>query len=968
MRRDALPRWGWNLSDGGMHMRNRVIRRAVSSWLVVSLAAVGVATALAGCGPAAHEEIGEGLLEHRTALGGAGIIEADGSRASNIQDVFGIAGTVPVVKWGPVGNERSCSGVLIDRGVVLTSAGCATGQVPVLGNFLPRVRVVFPQEPTVEFTPRSVALRTQDGLAVLRLEEEVPSSIVEKIAPVFSGDVEIALATGHLDPSSGVLVGVGPTDASATDGGVRRAGEIRSATAFKSFSPYILANLDPAQGATMFPDGDLGAPLFLWDTWAQRYVLVGLPADDQDTSGSTAAWMILGKAEASGIDKWEILRSLWYDPKPPTPFIYERLGNDPGGSWVPALGFDRDDDGVLDGADNCAPELCSDRWLDQEDCRNSDQRDGVGDGVGDLCRRMSDPSPPYCRGLETPPSVPGGSYASEWLSFGWREAGWNSNVDVEEALMVSAKADMCEPVPQLRFMEMPPVVPLGMSNGRPVMPFAAQPILGGGSWDPSLIEDVDFRFCSCIGAPSRDDCVQSLGCNPATIRKNELGVWKGGLSVSGPRTHSFHEYAGATPWPTPSTFDWNWVADAQAGRIPASPQEKNIRAKGFFATTVLGDTWQSARDERWEGALRSVVGLGEVAAPDPSGGTGGTGGGGGEGGEGNWKDYEIDTRDMKFGKLYEGIPPCDPNPLKQLVWFSFLPFDLRLGDHLMQEVSRDPLLTFVDAQSGRIFGARTWSSLVDFSGVSDPSLSVFLASGGPAEVFTPTEPASALAAFGVRYSGLAVATCPGTDAQLISGDQAMAVTSLGFKLQLTEGTRVVLSGLENVAYMVKGSAGAAIQRIHLASGATTSIHPARWPPGPDVLGLAYDPGTSTLFVLDTSADEKEARLVAHGLVSGASNLLWTLPYHGQYQATSLDVAENGDLMLTVGSSQSFSSWRMDPSTGAFLGRIDGQGEMVRFPAMGWHFPSLHYKDSRGWLQLQTLEPWRYQEGAPCTSL
>jgi hypothetical protein len=193
------------------------------------------------------------------------------------------------------------------------------------------------------------------------------------------------------------------------------------------------------------------------------------------------------------------------------------------------------------------------------------------------------------------------------------------------------------------------------------------------------------------------------------------------------------------------------------------------------------------------------------------------------------------------------------------------------------------------------------------------------------------------------------------------------VRDLSIPITMTNEMRGAYSAAEEVLYVVGGGGSAlrTVRRIRLHEGSIETIHLGQLGPGATVLGASYDPGTSTLYVLDLQGSM--ARLVAHVLPAGASTLLWTVPFTDKNAYTSLDVAEDGNLVLTTGRTSTFTSCRLD-KTGAVLGRLDGQGQLARLPTMGWHFLSALYFNSEGYVEQQLLDPSSFVGSEACIDL
>lgn len=910
---------------------------------------------LLACG----DSIAPELAESRRELGGAGVQDATTSTAAELETPFGVAGAVAAVMIYEPGSEvvKECTGVLVSRYAVVTSLGCLTLQSPAYPPMMP-FSVRFPQLGERRYAvTRTVAL-TQIGLAVLHVVD-VPENVVEKIPPVFNGDVEFAIATGTLvEP---VIAGFGESCSGCADEGVRRVGLL--GTQLEVQTPgTVTASLDGNVGAELISLGDAGAPLFAFDKVSRRYALIGFPVDNLGSGSGEMTWKVFGRAKGDEI--WEDhIADVWVPPVGPPEKLGE--GETPGPGWLPLLGFDVDADEALDDSDNCPPSRCTERGLEMWECANRDQADAEGDGQGDRCDGLSAPVPEFCRNRPTIPDPPDGSYAEGWLDFTWRQAGYNSNVDAEEVVDVARKEDVCDPVPQLRFVESPvSAIPVEFRSdyARPdsdVVGFHAQPILGGGSWVPSLSEKVDFAFCWCpVGNSSF--CVEQEGCDPIAVRQAGM-KWKGNLSVGKPVLNFIEHQGQGNPWAAPHRFSWAWLSDAKGGRIradvskPPMAQYNRFWSRGLFASTVLGNNWTSRRDSEWDGGLRSVVALGEVAAFDAPGGHGG-----------QFPGREFEPDDPWPEPHCDPTPPWvrDPGRYPERIAFPVMyPHGLATSEYSFSDFTRSGVLLV--PEDGALWAvADSWLH-ADVTQAATPAFVEAIQS--KLAYASPVEPQASVKALGRSLSAVGVAECAGSAVLRFTFEGSLDVSDLGIPLRVEPSQRLVFSALEDVLYLVGGSASAGtIRRVELTSGLVTDIQPANLSPTTEVLGASYDPGTATLFVLDVQGGL--ARLVGHKLSTGDSTLLMAVPFTGAYEFTSLDVAENGDLLLTVGTLDGYTSWRMDASTGAFLGRLEGEGRMLRLPTMGLHYLGFHYLDDEGLIRQQRLAPWNYEEGEPCTSL
>lgn len=880
-------------------------------------------------------------------LGGFGVEDATESTAGTLATPAGVAGAVAALRRSSSsGVFEECPAVLVARRVLVTSQGCNTLQRPgPTGGG--GVSVVFPQAGGYEVAAsRHWNLGTHGALAVVHLNEDVPEEIVENLVPIFSDDVEAAFSMGRL--SDPILVGYGPScEEDCSDDGIRRVGPLGVPLTFTPEGNPV-AHFDPSVGVVPFYVGDAGAPLLAWDDWSQRYVLVGIPKDRTPPTTGTLEWDILGKGS---FDRWRLIARTWVEPYGA---IRVLEGDEaPGNDWRPLIGLDRDGDRVFDEADNCPPSRCDDRGIELWECADPTQVDSSGLGEGDRCGGLSAPVPQICKTTSTLPLNP---FLGEPLTTTWWAEGRNSNREAEVVAGVKEKKDLCDPVPQLRFTEAGLSItnPIGyefpfLTPSKGVATFSAQPILGAGSWQPLLVERPEFAFCECWEG-ERLECAWETGCDPLRVK---IGMqWHRGLSVNKPLL-GFKEYVTARSWLDPQEFSWSWLSDATAGRIPAELQEGTYRARGLFASTVQGETWTSRRDSEFEGGLRSVLALRELWETEPE----------------------------------------TPNPV---VWT--IPFEERknepdCGDYEYWEILRDPILrercigaVYPQAQSLQPDSPLDFISvapsgvLLTFSGerllaVRDgwwhmditefSSAAAREALRSKLSYVSPVEPHAALHAHGVEGSLIGMAL-EGVGVHRFTFLGGLDVESLGIDLGVTWDHRVAFSALEDGLYVAGGDAQGIIRRVDLRAGTVDELMPSTWAPTSRVLAVAYDPGIATLFVLDV--ENQTARLVAHRLAEQKSDILWSLPFQDLYLFVSLDVAENRELVLTVGTLQGFTAWRLDPATGDFLSRLDRAGKAIRLPSMGLNHLYMPFEDLEGRLRQQSLAPWFFGEGEPCSSL
>jgi hypothetical protein len=456
----------------------------------------------------------------------------------------------------------------------------------------------------------------------------------------------------------------------------------------------------------------------------------------------------------------------------------------------------------------------------------------------------------------------------------------------------------------------------------------------------------------------RNDCKRK-SCDPRTVRIPGAPNWTASLSVSGGAYKTFNESQGdESLWDEASQFSWYWLQDVSSGRIDAVDEGNGVFSTlGFFATTVLGNKWQSRRDSEWGGALRSVLGYGATRASDSP------------------RDVFVPYWGEKLKRGDDPIQPCDPlsirvrDPGRALGAFNypyFLPHGLRVEGYGFTEWSQAPAALVLDDE-GALLAVRDEQRTLELTSHATSDFLDVLQKWAPLTFQSPVEPQAALATLGLQGSMLGVAGCHGSGIYSFTHGGMLDVRDLSIPISMTNEMRGAFSAAEQVLYLVGGGGSVlrTVRRVNLFDGSIETIPLGQLGPGATVLGASYDPGTSTLYVLDVQGSI--ARLVAHDLPDGGSTLLWTVPFTDKNAYTSLDVAEDGNLLLTTGGSATFTSCRLD-KTGAVLGRFDGQGKLARLPTMGWHFFSVPYFNSEGYLEQQLLDPSSFVGREACIDL
>jgi hypothetical protein len=942
---------------GNMHSKSLHVRRREKEdgmrqtrHTLVLLVLSGMAT---GCGEGRAAKSGD-LGSNQQAVGGAGVIVTTISRASDLRTPEGVAGAVGRV-ISDAGAE--CTATLIGRKRALTATECAfdvdsstsTGLHPKSG-----LAIFFPQgeEGPIPVTPMG---HPDVKWSILMLAEEVSPAVVANIPMLFTGDFDDALGS-TLQTDAAVVAGFGATCSGCQDEGVRRAGQTNVGLNIcagntpgcpfsTSLAPYLVSDLDPSEGAALYGLGDAGSPLFLWHTLRQEYVLAGIQ-HYHEPKGDIVGWEVFGII--SGSDRWLYTYQFWH-ANGITDFYPQGL--QPPGA-VRVIGEDLDSDRIIDEVDNCPPSACDHFGLDPLDCANTDQKDSFGDGLGDFCRLLDpdreDACTPEPNCLVWMKMGDGKEYLIDICRPGPR----NSNKDAERAVGVKLYRDTCDPVPLLRVE--------GKTERAMIHPFTeyqVQPWVGSKSLHATSMEEVDFRYCGCYDQHSRvqerGECLQDT-CNAGEAHRVE-GTWVDGLYVIGKRTHTFIREVETIP----TAVSWYWQLDASSGIIPSHAAEStggpNPTTRGFFASTVLGENWHSLRDWEAEGRLRPVLDF--------------------RSGEEYASSWIPDIPDLFcvpclwFPPIFEQPKALYGNPprLPPTKWRESV-----LGS---DTASMHPLVLVakVDAVHGIHENRQGW----DVSSALCPALASTLStSEAKAAFLLPVETGTLLESAGIPATFVAV-----TGFDTGAPQARLVVESDGIfchagppaiTLPADPLLRFSYAGSEGKLYQVGGGAGtsSSIVRWELETGSHTSYLPTTYPPSPFVLATAYDGNARTLYVLDVQGEpgKQEARLVAHDLDSETSGLLWSVPFQASYSWYALNVDEYRQLVLSAGTTAGFQAWRIDPQSGAFIGKMEGTGGLAALPAMGRDRLSLQSWSTENGVQNHVLGAWAFESGDACTEL
>lgn len=332
-------------------------RTVVTLWVFLAFA----------CGPSGTEpKLPEATGEARSPIWG--LYEKTGNDDASDLRTSSIAGTAVSLLGYDSEGAHFCSGVLIAPDIVLSAAHCWKSFQGVglenAGQMASSDVAWYQIHPLYRDHPTEITEYSRFDVAVVKLKDPIPKTIVKNYAPVFLGNLRDAFRLGlmHRDPA--LIVGWGSTCLSGSCYNSERLKGYNTG-AFVYYDTMLWSTgIDPAVEAGIAP-GDSGGPIFMRNREGV-YTVVGVAS--RGSAGTwDGFWALVGRANTISPEQQDVL-------------LFDT------GAWIAGLlGSDLDEDGVVDTEDNCAPLRCARRAFGFEYCYNPDQKDEDGDGVGDHC-------------------------------------------------------------------------------------------------------------------------------------------------------------------------------------------------------------------------------------------------------------------------------------------------------------------------------------------------------------------------------------------------------------------------------------------------------------------------------------------------------------------------------------------------------------------------------------------------------
>lgn len=878
--------------------------------------------------------------------------ESDGADTRTRQ---GIAGSVALIAtYGPTtsGNGwfTACSGTLITRDRVLTSLECLgrrNENNDLIVKPLIHIRVALSHADFlagISFAVEAVLPWAPEGaagaqVAVLDLVTPVPPSKVQRIAPVFTGDL-----TSLLGRRPALVAGFGST-CSGCFNNERRIGLVGSAVVVDDEQsptghPRLKAVLDEVLDAIPYWD-DGGGPLFLYDRASKRYVLAGVS---------------LRFFENVGSDPESNLRTWVY-----TGHLGDGVAShDHAATLLPLLGVDadRDNDRVPDDGDNCSPAVCTQYGLPITECTNRDQMDTDGDLLGNACC-FADP----------------------------RAVVQNTNVEAEDSAGATARPDACDPVPLLRLSSWKPPYANIPGLEREVLYFRGSTWVGDGAEPEQFDEEIAFRYCGCYdrfdNPMPEADCKEEEVCIASEAVEGFGGFTPVGVSW---KVNTWQSVPvppeGGLPQPfeeehsrSSRGYAWAWHADALAETIRNVPSASagQRETQGFFASAVKNnDVYYSGRDFNAAGKLRADLEFRELPPDTPA---------------------DLD----KFVPPYLVSSNCVANPFGCYTPF-LMPWELWIEQLAGgRDLVREPLHVQLDPASRKPFASVYWDAAYRFdfgASVADLTAWTYPDASAPWPFVSPVEPLAFLHQHGITSRGVRVAPpnvaahtafvaysdATGLHLAGVEGESDLQAASVSLLLgdepeetlvRIPAGGRALYSASREALYLVGGSAVSPASRVRRYDTRAQQLEvlpvdPAFVPSG-QVLGAAFDSLRDVLYVLDV--ENGKSRLFAHDLSTGNARQLWIASYAGVYSSVFLGQAEDGQLLLVVSGPSSYTVWSIAPfgEEAVFTGRVDGAGAPIAIPVMGPYSAVMAVLEAGG-IRSVELSPSAFEEGPPCEGL
>jgi len=886
----------------------------------------------------------EPVAHAAAALGGTGVETVDTAPPDDL------AASVALIYYSARTGGKACSGTLIDRDLVVTAGDCVLNSA---GN------VVAPTSLSVWFSGADfeadnsnywdvaqVTLVQTDaqpkyGLALLRLQTAVPTSVVASTPPLYFGNVNSLLADAAY--ADAIMVGFGcPGEDPDCAPWVRRKASVPSGIELRD-----LPNLDLRLANISIPtpnpapyNHDLGGPLFMFDTASSRWVLAGVLNHFLRDTGLDAylgpSWSYVGHVGTAGgpQDHARIIRG--------------------------HLGADDDGDGIPDIFDNCPPSTCVAAGLDPEICANADQASAMG-GMGDAC-----------------------AFADTRWDFAS-----NTNTEVEQAIDVVAIPDNYDPVPLLRMESDPHLIEV-KGGTQAQIGIRASPWMGALSdvdrfqgAENTFTEEIGFRYCGCYDTFGdrlpESNCLADEVCRPEQAVYASPGMTFSPIMVKD-KVSGYYIFGPGGG--LPQQFEasragehleilWDWHTAYAKGEIPGeeieiASGEKIAATHGFVASAVIHDagTYASRRDEDTAGRLRADLLMQTV--PEES-------------------DIPVYIPDPPY---IVAANPCflfDCGTLVHWPWEDYI--------HVLSKVPtliNEPMHVQLDPNTHKPFATAWWDGprRIDFGeALDDTTAWTFPDAEAPWRAIAPVETISRVRGLGLDSRAMLLAPhgtgasrayrvfadAEGLHVEDATAPWAMMATAAAEPVEMPLGGKAVYSATRGELLLVGGSDRLPAERLRRYDTATHQLVAipvaAGLAPGEQVLGAAFDAAQNVLYVLDVGTGSDQARLVAHDLNGGASRQLWTTPYSEVYASTHLAVREDRQLVLFVTDGSTWTAWSIDPRAqrARFTGRIDGVGQPVNAPTMGVHSLMLPTLREDG-IHYEKLPVERFQEGVACSGL
>gem|GEM_PF-6261113 len=881
------------------------------------------------------------------------VIEVMDSRASDLSSPEGIAGTVGTLEfkgkfltaedgiedidWTPVGSVT-----LVARTKGITASHCFRMSVkPVIAAGLSEYRVSFPQEPTTFFRVNHISTleygnnipRGRD-LAVVTLADRVPASIVASVAPIFAGNLSLALSPNVKGLTLWWPIVVGNSQE------IRRWGYAPDPSLYEEGTGPFFREMfaQPSYGAHA-EGGDSGGALFAWNKKTETYALVGVVSgkDKLPGYGDCLQQHSIGYCQLNfAVDVWTALGSMGDAPANPiadnSEWVCDKLGRGPGEPCDPCLDFGlsgrKNSNALAEQALGLSPrpDVCDPtpimRFVDRpvEAGQDGNPQDAKGDG------------PDEALVFSAQPYVGEGIFDKQGYArtFGFRYCACLNDQGDPISEKNCAKPWQCDPA-------------------------RASGAASQSAWMSLTVDMVDGA--SRILVPGSGGPYE--GFSESTVGAERAGA--------------------------PSDFVWRWYADAKDERIGNHYDSWTgyRTTQGFLASTVFGNG-VSEREEDFAqsetGAVlgvdagRAVLEFRQLAKL---------------GGFPLSKISEVPALrkrfDFPYGQtLRRGewvINNAWPKISKRERWFAEVPY--------LQEWVRSPALFSPTPTSLELFaggfdaidvGFRTCEALVELL-VARSDLA-FVDPVEPRSLLSDDAAGSAIVARASLISAGgwlvdsvesgrclrgAVATFPTSSFLRASTGGESTPTSL-LALQTLASTQTTVqqatveewsgdapplrvpahgqaafSAIEQAVYVVGGDGPGelgTVRRYLLPLNGGEAYAPTQLAPSGVVLGVGYDPLAQALFVLDVVEDgtsNYRARLVRHDLGLDQSTLLLEVPFDGDNQFFSVDVTAGGrELILMAATEENYAGWRLDSVSGALLGSLSDTGTVLEKPSMSDH--------------------------------